>query len=182
MYQADQIILGANDDGTPTGEYFKRVVGHTGKGKRHFAISVLITNSKGEVLIQERKHKIFDRIWDTTASTHQLHREDGTNETDEEASDRSLEVEYGIPKGSIKYKKYGGINYFAQYGDFCENEHDIFLTGVYDGIIKLNPEEGYSYRWMNKGEFLTDVKTNPKNYTPWTVIGVKLLEERGFFN
>ncbi len=189
-YSAQQIIKGANDDGTPTGEYFPRSVGHTGQGKHHFAVSFFIINSKGELLLQLRKHKIFDKIWDTTGSTHQLRREDelssrpsgtGTDETDEEACDRSFKVEYGVPEGGIKWENYGGFNYFAKYGEMCENEHDMVLIGQYDGEVNLNPEEGYEIKWMGKEEFLKDIKKNPKKYTPWAIGATKLLEEKGFF-
>lgn len=177
----DQTILGADEQGNFTGEYFPKSVGHTGEGKHHFAISVLIYNSRGAVLLQKRKHKIFDNIWDMTASTHQLHRADGTDETDEEATLRSLKREYGID--SVEHlENLGGINYFAKYGEFCENEHDKILIAKYDGEINLNPEVGYEYMWIDKKEFLKNIEENPDNYTPWTVEGIKFLKEKKFFN
>lgn len=175
----DQIILGADEQGHFTGEYFPKMVGHTGEGKHHFAISVLLYNSKGEVLLQKRKHKVFDNIWDMSASTHQLHRKDGTDETDEEATLRALKREYEIDQ--VELENLGGINYFAKYGDYCENEHDKILIGLYDGEVKLNPEVGYEYKWMDKKKFLKDIEEDPKKYTPWTVEGVKLLKGNGFF-
>ena len=181
-FQSSQTIIGAREDGTPTGEYFSRLTGHSGEGKKHFAISVFLINKKGEVLLQKRKHRIFDNLWDTTASTHQLHVGEQKNETDEEATDRSLQVEYGISPGSIHYQNVGFINYFAQYeGGFCENEHDIILVGKYDGEVHLNPEEGYEYKWVEKLGFLKDIKENPKFYTPWAIEAVKLLETKDFF-
>ena len=38
-------------------EYIPKEVGHTEQGRRHLAITVLLYNSKGEVLLQKRKHK-----------------------------------------------------------------------------------------------------------------------------
>ncbi|TSC66304.1 MAG: isopentenyl-diphosphate delta-isomerase [Microgenomates group bacterium Gr01-1014_80] len=176
----EQIILGADENGNFTGEYFPKSVGHTGKGKRHLAITVLIFNGKGEVLLQKRKHKVFDNIWDMTASTHQLHREDGTDETDEEATLRALEVEYGIKE--VALENLGGFNYFAKYGEYCENEHDKLLIGEYNGEVNLNPEVGYEYKWMPKEEFLKDIEENPDNYTPWAIACVPVLKKAGFFN
>ncbi len=175
----DQIILGADEKGNFTGEYFPKSVGHTGVGKHHFAITVQIYNSKGELLLQLRKHKIFDNIWDMTASTHQLHRADGTDETDEEATLRALKVEYGIDNVSLK--NLGGFNYFAKYGEHCENEHDKMLVGEYNGVVHLNPEVGYEYKWMPKEEFLKDIEANPKNYTPWTRAAIGILKQANFF-
>ena len=176
----DQMILGADENGNFTGEYFPKSVGHTGEGKHHFAITVQIYNANGELLLQKRKHKIFDNIWDMTASTHQLHREDGTDETDEEAALRALKVEYGI-KG-VNLKNLGGFNYFSKYGGLCENEYCMMMVGEYNESFKLNSEVGYEYKWMDKHEFLKDVEQNQESYTPWTIEGVKLLKMKGFFN
>ena len=176
----EQIILVADEKGKFTGEYFPNSVGHTGEGKPHLAITVQIYNSKGELLLQKRKHKIFNNIWDMTASTHPLHQEDGIDETFEEASLRALDVEYSI-KG-VNLRNLGGFNYFAKYEEHCENEHDFLLIGEYSGEVKLDPEVGYSYKWMPKLDFLKDVEENPENYTPWTIEGAKLLKEKGFFD
>jgi isopentenyl-diphosphate Delta-isomerase len=88
-----QIILACDDNGKFI-EYIPKMVGHTGDGRRHLAITVLLYNSKGEVLLQRRKHKVFDNIWDFTGSTHPLHKEDGKDESLEEATLRFLKVEY----------------------------------------------------------------------------------------
>jgi isopentenyldiphosphate isomerase len=181
MGEPNQIIQGANDDGTPTGEVFPKELGHTGAGKHHLAISIILVNPQDQILLQQRKHLVFDDIWDVTLSSHQLHREDGSNETDEEAAMRALKREYGITEVK-NLKNWGGVNYFAQYGGFCENEHDIFLTADYDGNLNLNPEVGYGYEWLDRREFLEDIEANPQSYAPWVVKGTQLLKEKGFFN
>lgn len=171
----NQIILVCNDQGRFTGEYIPKEAGHKGKGKRHLAIAVLLQNSKGEVLLQRRKHKVFDDIWDVTGATHPLHLEN-KDETFEEATERCLQREYGIEAGEVRGLRFvGAFNYFSQYGDLCENEHCAMLVGEYDGKLNLNPEVGYNYKWMDKQEFLKDIKANPTNYSPWAVEGVKFL-------
>lgn len=178
----DQIILAVDDQGKFSGEYISKEVGHTGHGQRHLAISVLLYNSKGEVLLQKRKHKIFDDIWDVTGATHPLHKEDGTDETVEEATWRCLDVEYNI-KEKIPLKNYGFFNYFAEYKDgFCEHEHCAILVGEYNKDFDLNSEVGYGYKWMSKEEFLKDVELNPRNYSPWAIEAVKVLKEAKFFS
>lgn len=176
----DQVILATDEQGNFTGEYIPKWEGHTGEGKRHLAITVLIYNSKGEVLLQRRKHKVFDDIWDLTGATHPLHLGQGKDETFEEATLRCLKREYDIPK--IKLKNWGSFNYFAQYDGLCENEHCAILTGEYNGPIKLNKEVGYSYKWTNKNQFLKDLEQNSEKYSPWAVEGTKLLRQKGFFN
>ncbi len=177
-----QIILAVDDNGTFKGEYIPKMVGHTGKGQRHLAISVLLFNNKGEVLLQKRKHKIFDDIWDVTGATHPLHLESGKDETVEEATWRCLDVEYGI-KEQIPLKNYGFFNYFAEYKDgLCEHEHCAILVGEYNSDFDLNSEMGYGYKWMDKNEFLRDILVNPTDYSPWAKEAVALLENGGFFD
>lgn len=180
MSQDDQIIQAVDEAGNPTGEYIPKWVGHTGEGKRHLAISVLLYNNKDEVLLQKRKHKVFDDIWDVTGATHPLHKPDGTNETLEESTLRCLQREYGIKH--VDVKNYGFFDYFAKYDDLCENEHCAILVGEYNGQLKLNKEVGYGYKWMNKHEFLADIEANPKNYSPWAIPAIKLLKDQGFFD
>lgn len=174
-----QIILACDENGKFL-EYIPKEMGHRGEGRRHLAITVLLFNSKGEVLLQRRKHKIFDNIWDITGATHPLHKVDGTDETFEEATRRCLGTEWGI-REIEEIKKIGEFNYFAKYNGLCENEHCARMTGKYDGLLNLNPDVGYEYKWIAKEEFLKDIESNPQNYTPWAIEGTKLLKKSNFF-
>lgn len=171
----NQTIIVCDESGKPTGEYILKEIGHTGQGKRHLAITVLLYNKKGQVLLQKRKHKVFDNIWDLTGATHPLHREDGSNETFEEATKRCLEREYSITN-QINLKNLGTFNYFAKYGDLCENEHCILMIGEYNGSVELNLGVGYAYNWVDEENFLKDIQENPQKYSPWAVEGVRILK------
>ncbi len=166
-----QIILAVDDNGKFL-SHIPKEEGHIGHGKRHLAIAVLLQNSKGQVLLQKRKHKIFDNIWDITGATHPLHRENGTNESLKEATWRCLADELGISE-KMPLRNLGFFNYFAKFENYCENEHCAMMIGEYNGEVCLNPEAGYEYRWMDKAEFLEDLRNNPKNYTPWAFAGIK---------
>lgn len=178
----NQTILAVDDHGNFL-EYIPKEIGHQGEGKRHLAITVLLYNSKGQVLLQKRKHQLFNNLWDFSGATHPLHRVDGSDETLEEATWRCLEEEWGI-KDVGEIKGAGAFNYFAPYhtvqGDFCENEYCFMMVRKYDGEVKLNPDMGYEYKWMEWSDFLKDIETNPKNYTPWAREGVKVLKKGGF--
>lgn len=159
-------------------EYIPKEVGHTGRGRRHLAITVLLYNSKSEVLLQRRKHKIFNNIWDLTGATHPLHKADGTDEKLEETTLRCLEEEWGISPTSPRLrgvKKVGEFNYFAKYGDLCENEHCAMMVVQYDGEITMDATDAYEYKWVEKGEFLKDIEENPKKYSPWAQVGSSYL-------
>lgn len=169
----DQTILAVDENGKFSGGYVSKIKSHIGGGIHHLAVTVFVFNSKGEVLLQKRKHKVFDNIWDNTASTHQLHLDNGKDETDEEATLRCLKDEWGI--SDIKLKTIGAFNYFAKYGNLCENEYCKLLIGEFNGEVKLNPDAGYGYKWMDKKEFLKDIEKNPDKYTPWCKKAMKLL-------
>ena len=179
-----QIILACDDSGKFSGEYIPKEVGHTGSGKRHLAITVLLYNNKGQVLLQKRKHKIFDNIWDITGATHPLHKDAG-DESLEEATRRCLKTEWEI-REIREVRVIGSFNYFAPYhtvqGDYCENEHCSILIGEYNGPLALNDQVGYEYKWMDKEEFLKDIEKNPQNYTPWAKESIKILKKSGFFD
>lgn len=175
----DQIILAVDDNGKFSGEYIPKSVGHTGEGTRHLAITVLLYNSKGQVLLQKRKHQNFDNIWCFTGDTHPLHTNNG-DETVEEATWRCLEVEYQIK--DISVRNLGFFNYFAKKGERCENEHCAMMVGEYDGEFNMSDEVGYEYKWVKKEEFLKDFEENPKKWAPWVPGGIEILKQTGFFN
>ena len=168
-----QIILACDDNGKFL-EYIPKEIGHRGEGRRHLAITVLLYNSKNQVLLQKRKHQIFDGIWDIGA-THPLHLE-GRDESLEEAAKRCVKDEFGID--NIDFENLGAFNYFAKDKDNCENEHCLLLVGQYDGEVSLNQEAGYEYKWMEKGEFLKDMEQNPQNYSAWVNKALKIFERR----
>lgn len=172
----DQRIIVCDDNGIPTGEYIPKEVGHTGLGKHHLAITVLLVNSQGKVLLQKRKHKRFDGFWDLTGATDLYHLESGQDESFEDATLRCIKREYNVDSIS-NLKNLGGFNYFARWNGMCENEYCCLLVGEYDGEIRMDPNVGYEYKWVDKEEFLKDIEDNPQNYTPWAIEGVKILKK-----
>lgn len=190
----DQRIVVCDDKGVPTGEYVAKEIGHTGDGKHHLAITVLLVNAQGQVLLQKRKHQRFDGLWDLTGATDLYHLADGRDEGFEQATLRCIKTEYDIDNIN-NLKNLGGFNYFARdieqkrreathfarWNGMCENEYCVMMVGEYDGEIKMDPSVGYEYKWLSKAEFLKDIESNPQNYTPWAIEGVKLLKLSGFF-
>lgn len=173
-----QIILAVDDNGEFSG-YIPKEEGHIGEGKRHLAITVLLFNNQDQVLLQRRRHKIFDNIWDLTGATHPLNREEG-DESWEDATRRCLETEYGI-KEKIPLENLGFFNYFAKYGELCENEHCAMIIGEYNGDIKLNLDVGYECKWIGRERFLKDIENNPSKYSAWANKGLKILKRNNFF-
>lgn len=159
----DQMLILVDENDNFLGKYSPKSQCHTGKGLHHRAFTILILNEKNEVLLQERKHKIWNHFWDLTNS-HPLHLTEVIDETYKEAASRCLKKEWGV---DFPIKKHFAFNYFAQFGNFCENEYCVFMTGEYNGEICPNPEAVYEYKWIPLEKLLKDIKIHPKIYTPW---------------
>lgn len=174
----EQIILACDDQGNFL-EYIPRAVGHTGQGRRHKAITALVYNSKGQVLLQKRKHQVFDNVWCFSADTHPYHLKSG-DESLENATKRALKEDFGIE--NITLKNLGSFNYFGKDREFCENEYCAMMIGEYNGEVTLNPNAGYEYIWMDKKDFLKNFENNPEKYAPWVPGGIEILKKSGFFS
>lgn len=169
-----QVILVDNSDNF-LGKYAPRHQAHTGDGIHHRAFVCYLLNSKGEILLQKRKHWLWDNLWDVTAISHPLHLQDH-NETYEEATKRALKKEMGIEGAEVK--KLGGFNYFSKHekDDNCENEYCAIMTGTYDGDVHPDPEDVNEFKWASYEEFKKDVLVNFNLYTPWAKSMVETLE------
>jgi isopentenyl-diphosphate delta-isomerase len=178
---AHQVLLACDDDGRFTGQYVRRDVAHTGDGRRHLAIAVLLYNARGELLLQRRKHALFDDVWDITGATHPLRLADGTDEPLEQAALRCLRDEYGLDQPRLS--EVGAFTYFAKDpgGLLCENEHCTLYVGACDGPVRLNHEVGYECAWVSKAFLLEDIAASPESYAPWARLSVDLLRRTGFF-
>lgn len=165
-----QMLLLVDNNDKFLNKYEEKELCHIGKGIRHRAFVVVIQNQKGEVLLQKRKHKRWDNFWDVSAISHVLHFPNH-DETYEKAGNRALKDEMGII--GVDLKKISGFNYFAKYGSQCENEYCAILIGDYNGIVIPNKKLMYEYKWVKKEDFLSDIKNNPKEYTPWAILTTK---------
>lgn len=165
------ILVDGNDNFL--GRYAPKSKCHIGEGLHHRAFTLLIRNQKGEVLLQKRKHKIWDGYWDLTNS-HSLHLEKSVDETYERAVGRCLKREWGI---DFPVKKLFSFNYYAKFADFCENEYCVFLVGQYSGEVHPNPEVAYSYKWMPLNELVKDIKIHSEIYTPWLIKALTELQK-----
>jgi isopentenyl-diphosphate delta-isomerase len=152
--------------------YAPRSACHTGKGKRHRAFVIALYNSKGEILIQRRKHALFTNRWDLTGASHPL-RLRGRNESYAEAAARCLRDEFGL-KG-VSFRKIGAFNYFAPHGKKCENEHCALIVAKYDGKVKANPRVAYGFRWLSLKNTLSEIRNKPGAYVMWGRLGGRLL-------
>lgn len=174
----DQQLLVVDEQDTFLGRYVSRGLAHTGSGERHRAFVCAVIDAGGRVLVQKRRHWLWDGLWDLSAVSHVLHFE-GRDETYAEAAGRALEREMGI-RGVVA-EKLAGFNYYAKHpvGDGCENEYCAVMIARYDGALAPNSEWVYEHRWVGLDEFRADVLGYPERYTPWAHLAVLALDDAG---
>ncbi|HEY5601412.1 MAG TPA: NUDIX domain-containing protein [Patescibacteria group bacterium] len=172
----DQVLILVDENDNPTGKYARKEKAHTQEGLKHRAFSVLMYNEKGEVLLQKRKHRLWDGLMDLSATSHCLHF-DNYDESYEAAVKRALIEELGIvsPVGIFKV---GGFSYFEKHKrSFCENEYCAVFLAKFTGKPKINKKVVYSIKWQKVNSFLRDVRKNPKKYTPWAILAAQQFEK-----
>jgi len=167
----EQTLIVVDDKDNILG-YAPRSECHTEKGKRHRGFVILLYNKDKKILLQHRKHKLFDKLWDLATASHPLHVNE-KNESYIEAASRRLKEEWRIEK--VKLKKIGAFNYFKEYGNHCENEYCALIVGEHNGKLDANPEVAYGFRWVSLEQLLSEIEKNPEIFTPWLIEAVKLL-------
>ncbi len=131
-------------------------------GLMHRAFSVLLYNSKGEMLLQQRaSHKYHSAgLWSNACCSHPR-----PGESMEVAVARRLQEELGVV---CKVKE---IDRFVYQADFenglQEHELDYVFKGLVEELPEGNPEEVQAMKFMNQDEMLADMKAKPMNYTVW---------------
>jgi len=131
------------------------------EGKLHRCFSILVFNSKGELLIQQRAKSKYHSpgLWSNTCCSHPR-----PNEDLKEAAKRRLKEEMGR---ECDLKEIFSFIYKAKSGDFIEHEFDHVFFGKFDGNPTPNPKEVQNFKWINLKELKKDIKEHPRKYTFW---------------
>jgi isopentenyl-diphosphate delta-isomerase len=138
---------------------------HRGRGMLHRAISVLLYDGRGKVLLQRRSKQkpLWPLYWSNTVCTHP-----GDGEGYLECAVRRLKEEMGVEVVKEGLYELYRFEYQATYNsELAEHELDTVVMGEYRGEVKPNPDEVASYKWVKWGELVEDIGENPKSYTPW---------------
>ncbi len=163
------ILVDTND--TPVGQMEKQKV-HL-KGELHRALSVLIFNSDGEVLLQQRAFSKYHTpgLWSNTCCSHPRPDEDSLN-----AATRRLSEEMGFT--TPLFKSFDFV-YKAHFDNgLIEHEFDHVFFGTFDGDPIVNPEEANGFKWVKLNSLMEDMRSAPENYTVWFRIIMEKMEER----
>jgi isopentenyl-diphosphate delta-isomerase len=117
------------------------------KGLLHRAFSVVIFNSKGEMLIQKRAHTKYHSagLWTNACCSHPMPGE-------------AIEDAHFAFKFTYKVSLDHGL---------IEHEVDHVFTAVFDGSPSVNPDEVADWKFVDLSSLKTDVRQNPQHYTYW---------------
>jgi isopentenyl-diphosphate Delta-isomerase len=132
------------------------------KGVLHRALSVLIFNSKGEMLLQKRAESKYHSggLWTNTCCSHPR-----PSESISDAATRRLREEMGI---ELKLNHAGSFIYKAKLDQgLTEHELDHVFTGVFDGKPIINKHEVADWKYVSVGSLMMDITTHPTQYTEW---------------
>jgi isopentenyl-diphosphate delta-isomerase len=132
------------------------------KGLLHRAFSVLVFNSKGEMLLQKRAISKYHSggLWTNTCCSHPA-----PNESVAEAAKRRLKEEMGIdvePKFDYKFTYKTTLDQ-----NLVEHEVDHVFTATFDGEPIINTNEVEDWKFIEISELLFDINSNPNRYTEW---------------
>lgn len=156
-----EIIIPLSDTAGNITGYEEKMQVHR-KGWLHLAFSVLIFNSKGELLIHKRAKGKYHSpsLWTNTCCGHP-----NPGEEIRDAAQRRLAEEMGI-RCALTHRF--TFHYQATFPNgLHENEIDHVFSGIYEGDIHPDPEEVSDYCWIKQEILHADAEESPEKYTVW---------------
>lgn len=159
--EPEEVIL-LNDAGQAIGRAGKAKV-HTRDTPLHYAFSVFLFNSRGQMLVQQRawSKPTWPGIWSNACCGHPL-----PGETLEHAAQRRLVEELNL-SGVELTLALPDFRYRAEYLGVVENELCPVLIGISDAIPTPNPDEVEAIDWIDWIDFANGALVYSK-YSPWS--------------
>lgn len=130
-------------------------------GRKHRAISVLVTNRDGQLLLQQRFRGKYHSggLWTNACCSHPRPGEEPIT-----AAARRLQDEMGF---STALRPLFLVEYRAQVGPLIEDEYVHVFGGVHDGAIAPDPLEVDDFRWISLADLEADMAVHAGSYTAW---------------
>jgi len=154
-------------------------------GEKHIGITIACIDDDGRILVQHRKHRIFDKVWSLSGDTHPRKYDAEKVESLSEAARRCAKEDLGIViKGwrNALSVAYSGRD--PRDPRYCENELLHVLVAKYSGPVNMNRNSAYELRWADFAEISRDsrkdLKKQPieRKYAPWVHAMFSLPRER----
>jgi isopentenyl-diphosphate delta-isomerase len=131
-------------------------------GALHRAFSIVIWNSDGRMLLQQRALSKYHSagLWTNTCCGHPRPNEDVAA-----AAARRLVEEMGL---HCPLTALGTIRYRTEFSNgLIEHEIVHVYRGLHNGDVFPNPDEANAYAWRTLDEVRGDVAAAPGDYSVW---------------
>lgn len=135
----------------------------------HRAFSILVFNSEGEMLLQERASTKYHSggLWTNACCGHTRPDESLIG-----AAHRRLGEEMGFD--CPLEEQFHFIYKVPLNNELSEHEYLTVFSGEYNGNITPNPEEADGFRWISMQNLRKELELQPEQFTFW----FKLIMER----
>ena len=156
----EELVQLVNEQDEATG-VMEKLQAHK-QGLLHRAVSVILFNEKGELLLQQRAKGKYhsEQLWSNTCCTHPR-----PGESVQAAAERRLKEEMGI-ECSLEY----GFNILykaALDNDLIEHEYDHVFIGHSNAQPVPNENEVSSWLYLPVNAARNMLKESPEIFTPW---------------
>ncbi len=154
-------------------------------GEKHVGITIACLDDEGRILVQHRRHRIFDKVWSLSGDTHPRKYDSSKAESLSEAARRCAKEDLGITTKS--WRQILSASYSARDPRdprYCENELLYILAAKHRGPLIMNRNSAYELRWAKFTEILRDSQTDSRKepidrkYAPWVHAMFSLPHER----
>lgn len=157
--------------GKPTGRVGRNAA-HAGEGRLHLAFTVVLLDSKGQVVLGRRSptKMLWARSYDATVASHPLPGEEPLD-----AAARRLQEELGV---QADLEAHGSFRYHARDrvpGGFLrgsEKEHCLLFLGRAKGPLKPNPAEIDDLRAASPQDVIHSWTRDPRGVCPWAPLAL----------
>src|SRR5437016_14354085 len=143
-------------------------------GEKHVGITIACLDDDGRILVQLRRHRIFDKVWSLSGDTHPRKYDTRKVESLSEAARRCAKEDLGVMIKS--WRKILTVSYAGRDRrdpSYCENELLSVLAAKHRGPMNMNRDSAYELRWAKLAEISRDSQTDSKKepigrkYAPW---------------
>ena len=144
------------------GKMCEKLMAHS-KGLKHYALSVLIFNDRGELLLQKRAKEKYHSgdLWTNACCTHPLSTD--IQQIQDMAAKR-LNYEMSL---NCELEYVFSFSYQMKCDYLIENEYDFVFIGKTNAEPVINLKEVSDYKWEHPEHIYKDIKQFPHHYTSW---------------
>lgn len=154
-------------------------------GQKHVGITIACIDEEERIVLQHRKHKIFDKVWSLSGDTHPRKYGGQRVETLSQAARRCAREDLGI--NVRRWVQILSLSYSAQDprdARYCENELLYLLAARCDRQPRINRRNVYELQLVDLQQTVSDSYKDSKKepidrrYAPWVHALFALPSER----